>query len=110
MTTLILIYIRQISAGLLIYQPIFIPFLLSRGLDLLDVSILLTAYNIGVLILDIPAGYIADRFGRKWALACANGSLVIGTTLIAFGHTLPVLIVAELFYALAIASDFGVHS
>lgn len=77
---------------------------------MLDVALLQTAYNLGVLVLDVPTGYFADRFGRKWALAAANASLVIGTVLIAFGNSLTVFIIAELFYALGIALDSGIHS
>ncbi len=107
---LFFLYIRQVSAGLIIYQPVFVPFLLERGLNMLDVALLQTTYNLGVLALDIPTGFFADKVGRKWALACANAALVIGTCLLVFGHSLFVFILAELFYALAIAMDSGTHS
>src|SRR3954471_13505102 len=93
-----LIYIRHVSSNLLIYQPIFIPFLLARGLNMVDVALLQTAYNLGVLALDLPTGYLADKFGRKWALALCNTALAIGTALIFLGHSLSAFIVAELFY------------
>ncbi|MBI3556624.1 MAG: MFS transporter [Deltaproteobacteria bacterium] len=108
--TLFLIYLRQTSAALIIYQPIFIPFLLHRGMDMIDIALLQTAYNLGVLLLDIPTGYVADRWGRKWALAATNLSLAVGTALICLGHTLSTFMIAELFYALAIALDSGTHS
>ena len=110
MSTLLRLYIRQISAGLLIYQPIFIPFLLNRGMTLFDVAVLTTTYNIGVLVLDVPTGFFADRFCRKWALTISNTALVLGTILIVLGHAMATFIVAELFYALAIAMDAGTHS
>lgn len=94
----------------MIYQPVFVPFLTSRAMTLTDIGILMAVYNIGVLVLDIPTGFVADRFGRKWALAGANLALAIGTAIIAFGHSLGEFIVAELFYSLAIALDAGTHS
>ena len=108
--TLILLYIRQISAGLLIYQPIFFIFLKSKGISASEFSLLLIAYNIGTLGLVIPAGRFADKIGKKWALFAANIIYTIGTLLIATGDSLPVFIVAEVLYSLAIALDMSTHS
>lgn len=107
---LILLYLRQISAGLLIYQPVFFPFLTSRGLSAADFSVLLTAYNFGTLLIVVPAGHFADIIGRKWALLVANLAFTLGTLTLAFGHSLPVFIIGELIYSLAVALDAGTHS
>ena len=93
--TLILLYIRQISAGLLIYQPIFFIFLKSRGISASQFSLLLIAYNIGTLGLVVPAGRFADKIGKKWALFAANIIYTIGTLLIATGDSMPVFVVAH---------------
>ena len=108
--TLILLYIRQISAGLLIYQPIFFIFLKSRGISASQFSLLLIAYNIGTLGLVVPAGRFADKIGKKWALFAANIIYTIGTLLIATGDSMPVFVVAEVLYSLAIALDMSTHS
>lgn len=108
--TLILLYARQVSAGLLIYQPIFYIFLVSRGITAAEFSLLLMFYNIGTLGLVVPAGRFADKVGRKWALTAANTIYTIGTLMIATGHSLAVFVLAEVLYSLAIALDAGVHS
>lgn len=108
--TLWLFYIRQVSFGMVVYQPTFVPFLLARGLNMIDVAMLFTVYNLGVLFLDIPTGYFADRFGRKWALAASNGAIAFGTVILALGHSMSAFIVAELFFALGIAMDAGTQS
>ncbi len=107
---LFFLYLRQISAGLLIYQPVFYNFLISRGMSAADFSVLLTAYNLGTLLIVVPAGHFADRIGRKWALMTANTAFTLGTLTLAFGHSLPVFIIGEIIYSLAVALDAGTHS
>ncbi len=107
---LFFLYLRQISSGLIIYQPIFYNFLISRGVTPSGFSFLLTAYNIGTLLLVVPAGYFADKLGRKWGLLTANVAFTVGTLAIYFGHSMPTFIFGELCYALAVSLDLGTNS
>ncbi|MGH7818460.1 MAG: MFS transporter, partial [Candidatus Binatia bacterium] len=45
--------------------PVYPLFLLSRGLDLLEINVILAVYLVTVFFFEVPTGAVADRFGRK---------------------------------------------
>lgn len=51
--------------------PLYPLFLLSLGLDLFEINCVLATYLIGVFLLEVPTGAIADRFGRKFSFLCS---------------------------------------
>ncbi|HYD49709.1 MAG TPA: MFS transporter, partial [Terriglobales bacterium] len=52
--------------------PIYSLFLLSRGLDLLQINLVFATYLLAAFLFEVPTGAIADRFGRKlsFLLSC----------------------------------------
>jgi len=52
--------------------PVYTLFLLSRGLDLLQINLVLATYLITAFLFEMPTGAIADVFGRKFSfiLSC----------------------------------------
>jgi len=53
--------------------PVYPLFLLSRGLDLLQINLVLATFLISVFLFEVPTGAVADVFGRKasFLLSCA---------------------------------------
>ena len=75
---------------------------LPRYGDMFSVSSFLlgaivAAFGVGRLLVNIPAGLLADRFGPRRLLLGALVGLVVVTMLTAFAPTLPVLLVARFF-------------
>lgn len=75
---------------------------LPRYGDMFSVSSFLlgaivAAFGVGRLLVNIPAGLLADRFGPRRLLLGALVGLVVVTVLTAFAPTLPVLLVARFF-------------
>ena len=73
---------------------------LPRYGDMFSVSSFLlgaivAAFGVGRLLVNIPAGLLADRFGPRRLLLGALVGLVVVTVLTAFAPTLPVLLVAR---------------
>ncbi|MBO4855043.1 hypothetical protein J5500_01385 [Candidatus Saccharibacteria bacterium] len=68
-----------LTAGLMAIS-VFTPFYNSIGLNNEEIALTQIIFTIATLLLNIPLGYIADRFSRKWAN-------VIGD----FGHGLAML-------------------
>jgi MFS family permease len=52
--------------------PVYPLFLLSRGLDLLQMQLVLATFLLSVFLLEVPTGAVADVFGRKvsFLLSC----------------------------------------
>ena len=54
--------------------PVYPLFLLSRGLDLLQINLILAIYLITVFVFEVPTGALADTAGRRFSfvLGCAT--------------------------------------
>ncbi|MEW6272897.1 MAG: MFS transporter [Thermodesulfobacteriota bacterium] len=53
-------------------HPVYPMFLLSRGLDLFEISAILAIFQISVFLFEVPTGAVADLYGRKvsFLLSC----------------------------------------
>ena len=75
--------------------PTYALFLLSRGLDLLELNLVLATYLVTTCLFEIPTGAVADVFGRKasFVLSCLVRALAFG--MYYFAETFPAFLVAE---------------
>lgn len=74
----LLLLVRAIRAFLLMI-PIITLYWLDVGLSMQDVFLLQVLFSVAIVGLEIPSGYFADRFGRKY-------SLVIGMVFGSLGY------------------------
>jgi MFS family permease len=60
--------------------PTYALFLLSRGLDLLQINLVLATYLVTTCLFEIPTGAVADVFGRKisFVLSCVVRGVAFG--------------------------------
>lgn len=67
--------------------PTYALFLLGRGLDILQVNLVLAVYLITICVFEVPTGAIADVFGRKtsFVLSCLVRALAFGLYFFADG-------------------------
>ncbi len=77
----------------LVIMPIAVPFFQSKGLSMQEVFSLQAIFALVVLVAEVPSGYLADLFGRKF-------TLLVGAVFCGVGHTL--LLVAEGFWGLVL--------
>lgn len=87
--------------------PIFFLFLRSHGLNLQEVFILQAAFSLAALLLEIPTGYLADRFGRKKTLILAGFFDVAGFLAYAFGTNFWQFLLAEITIAVGVSLRSG---
>lgn len=59
------------------------PFFLEKGLSVAEVFVLQSIFSVGMVLFEVPGGFIADRFGR--ATSIRLGVLIAGLAMFAYG-------------------------
>jgi MFS family permease len=80
-----------------VFQPIYLS---QLGADTMTIAYVFSAFGAAMMLAHIPAGYLADRLGRKPLLIAAWMTGAIATWIMAAARTLPVFIAGMLFYGL----------
>ncbi len=99
----------SITAGLLC-MSIMTPFFLSIGLTQEEIAITQIAFTIVVSILNIPAGWIADKFSRKWANIIGDIGCALVFLAYANVHNMAGAIICESLLGLLMAFSEGVDA
>lgn len=91
----------------LVIFPVFVPLMQSYGLSMAQIMFSQSVFAISTVILEIPSGVFADRFGRYMSLVI--GSLLIGVafTILFFARTFEMICLFELVAALALSLMSG---
>src|SRR5512137_1736350 len=76
-----------------VFQPIYLA---QLGANTMTIASVYAAFGAAMMAAHIPAGYLADRLGRKPLLLAAWASGLIATWLMALARTLPAFIVGML--------------
>ncbi len=83
--------------------PVLVPFIQSKGLSMQDVFILQGVFAGAVVVMEMPAGYLADFFGRRFCLLLGGLFYGIGSSLLLFVDGFWTLVLFEV--ALGIGSS-----
>lgn len=93
----------------LICMSILSPFYLSIGMSYAEVTLSQAIFTIAVMLLDIPMGYIADRFSRKWANAIGDIGCALLHLYYATARNFTMVVISEIglgiFYSLSSGVD-----
>lgn len=89
---LILRVTRWLPTGLLI--PVFVLFLVDRGLTLTEIGVVTAAQGIAVMLLELPTGGLADAVGRRRVLLGASVFNLLALVLLLYSHTFVWFVVA----------------
>lgn len=102
---LLKVFLEHFAFGLTI--SVSVVWMLSRGMSLVDVAII-EALALGLgLIIDIPTGWISDKFGRKLTLAGADIFHAAAFLLFAFSHDFWQFLLAAVVQAVGFALMSG---
>ena len=98
-----------VTAGL-IASAIMTPFFLSIGLNQEEIAFTQIIFTVVVMTLNIPLGWVADRFSRKWANII--GDLICAITLLCYSQvqTFWQVALCESLFGIGIAFSQGVDS
>ena len=85
-----------IGEGMFIYfQPIYLQ---QLGANTMTIASVFSAFGLAMMVAHIPAGYLADRLGRKPLIVAAWTSGLLAAWVMALARTLPVFVTGLLFY------------
>jgi len=102
-----LIGAHQALSGALIWMPVFVLFTRAR-FDLNGAILLAALYYLFVVVLEVPSGWMSDRFGRVLTLRIAASGWVIAHICFAFGgNNFWLVLVGQVFMAVGFASLSG---
>jgi MFS family permease len=109
-TSLKLIQVEIIITGALISMPIMVPFYNSIGMDQGQIGLSQTIFTLALLMLNIPTGWIADRFSRKICNAAGDLGAVIALLMYSQATCFFDVVVAEILFGVAVAFSQGADS
>ena len=72
------LYILSAIATFGFAMPIVLPFQQEYGLTLQQAFLLQSVYSIILVVLEIPSGYMADRWGRRNTILLGSSTLFCG--------------------------------
>jgi MFS family permease len=61
-------YLFQFFDSLAFFGPVIVLFWQSNGLNMTQIMLLQSIYSVGVVLLELPTGAFADRYGKKTSL------------------------------------------
>ncbi len=89
------------------YLPAATPYLLARDLSLTQINSLQTVLILSQLLLEVPTGIVADRFGRRWSLILAAAFLAVAETGFLFARDYPTFVLVQIVTGLSFALASG---
>ena len=105
-----LVMLESVITSGLLSMAIMTPFFLSIGLNQEEIALSQMIFTIAVMILNIPLGWVADRFSRKWANII--GDLICAITILCYSQvqTFWQVALCETMFGIGIAFSQGVDS
>lgn len=85
----------------LVIQAVIFPLFLDSGLSQGDAFLVMGVFSLTMAFLDVPAGLLSDRIGRRTTLIYASIFKGIGGMVLIFSHGLSVFIAAYVFIGIA---------
>ncbi|RJQ23131.1 MFS transporter [Candidatus Parcubacteria bacterium] len=93
--------------GMSFHFATYVMFLLSRGLSILDASLVNTAYAVTLILAEFPTGVIADTWGRKASFIVSCFLIAFGTFVYAFAPEFLWFVIAEVIIAIGMTCTTG---
>ncbi|MCL2085718.1 hypothetical protein FWH09_02165, partial [Candidatus Saccharibacteria bacterium] len=105
-----LVAIESIITAGIMSMPIMTPFFISIGMSQEEIAFSQMIFTVVVIVLGIPAGWLADRFSRKWANIIGNFGCAISLLLFSQVQSFGGAVLCESIFGLSIAFSQGVDA
>ncbi|XEC96333.1 MFS transporter [Paenibacillus tarimensis] len=87
-----LFFVYKFLNSFILDRGIWMLFLVSKGFSLAEIALIETAYHCTIFLLEVPTGYIADRYGKRVSLLLAECAGVLSASLLLWGENAAVII------------------
>ncbi|HYH12148.1 MAG TPA: MFS transporter, partial [Thermomicrobiales bacterium] len=77
------------------FVPVMTPYLLERHLTIAEIAGLQTMLLVSLLVMEIPTGILADRFGHVWSFRASLVVLASGEFLFLFARDYPAFLALQ---------------
>ena len=104
------IYIAHTAIGFSLIAPVFVLYFQESGLSLQEIFILESVNAFAILLFEVPTGFLSDKIGRKKTLLLSIISVEIAFIIYIFKRDFVSFLIADIFYALALALYSGTFS
>lgn len=102
------VYLWKVLTSLHFFAGVLIPFFTQwGGISLRQVLWLQTWFMLWIVVLEVPTGAVADRYGRRTSLICATLCVISAVAYYVTHHGLAHFMVAEFLWACAAAFSSG---
>lgn len=104
-----LISIEAVVTKTLLSMPIMTPFFRSLGMNQGQIGLSQTIFTVVMMLLDVPMGWVADKFSRKYAnvigdIGCALALILYVFWVECFAH----VVVVEILFGISMSLSHGV--
>jgi MFS family permease len=91
------------------YEPFFLLVLKSKGLTFFEIGLLYSFREVCVNVMGVPAGFLADMYGRRSSLVLCFVAYIVSFLGFAFTQSLPLLFVTMFAFAVGESFRSGTH-
>jgi len=90
--------------------PVLILYYTANGLNSTQIFTIQAIFHLGVLLLEVPSGYLADVIGRRKTLVFGAIFYPLGVAAYTLGHSFTAFVLAELAWAVSVSMRSGCDS
>jgi MFS family permease len=103
------IYIANFLTGVVFWYPVEKLFMRTIGISPFGVGINAVVLLSITILLDVPAGILADRWKRTYTLVIALVSLALSSLVLGLSHSLAVYLIGTCFYGIYLVCTSGTY-
>ena len=96
-----------LGRNLMFMVPVLVPFWRANGLSMAELMALQSYFSAVSVALEVPTGWLADRWGRRASLLLGLAALCAAVALYGLGHGLAAFLLAETCFGLGHALTSG---
>jgi len=88
-------------------MALFVLLAQARGMSLSQIGLLVAAYSLTIVLLEVPTGGLADALGRKRVALIAEAATLAGSLVFLFSFSLPMFLLSFVFNGIGRALSSG---